>query len=51
MKRILPAIFALSLLFLVSCEDSSDEVFADVQNEQASNGALADFDGSRDGPR
>ncbi len=52
MKRILPAIFALSMLFLVSCEDSSDEVFADVQNEQArTRGALGDFDGSREDPR
>ena len=47
MKKIIPFIFALSMLFLASCEDSSDEVFADVQaqDEQvAGQGALADFD-------
>ena len=47
MKRFLPAIFALSMLFLMSCEDSSDEVFADAQQQEASNGALADFDAHR----
>ena len=41
MKKIIP------LLFLASCEDSSDEVFADVQAQDAQvagQGALGDFD-------
>lgn len=47
MKRILPAVFALSMLFLISCEDASDEVYADVQQQEATNGALGDFDAHR----
>lgn len=47
MKRFLPAIFALSMLFLISCEDSSDEVFADVQQQEATEGVRGDFDGTR----
>ena len=51
MKKLLPAIFALSMLFLVSCEDSSDEVFADVQEQQATRGSAGDFDASRSDPK
>jgi len=52
MKKFLPFVFALSMLFLVSCEDSSEEVFADVEVQEAGQGALADFDArSRSGRR
>lgn len=51
MKKLLPAFFALSMLFLVSCNDSSDEVFADVQKEQATRGSAGDFDASRSNPK
>ena len=52
MKKLIPAIFALSMLFLVSCEDSSDEVFADVQQEQAATrGSAGDFTYSRENPK
>ena len=51
MKKLVPAIFALSMLFLVSCEDSSDEVFADVQEQQAGRGSVGDFDASREQPK
>lgn len=51
MKKLIPAIFALSMLFLVSCEDSSDEVFAEVEQEQATRGSAGDFTYSRENPK
>lgn len=45
MKKLLSALFGLSMLFMFSCSDPADGVFSDVDN-QKTNGTI-DFEDGR----
>lgn len=41
MKKVLQAVFGLSLLMMFSCEDPAEEMFDDLQKQELKEGAVS----------